>query len=185
MLLVLLSLVLPLWQAELRAPQYPQGLHMYAYGGRVTGDVDEINTLNHYVGMRPFRAADIPELALWSPIVVLGASFVVVATVAAVAHRRRLRRAALLGLWAIPLGVLADIQLRLFQYGHDLSPHRALRVEEFTPWVIGPTKVWNFTTLALPGPGLLAVVAAAALVTFGPGLARRVPAVVSWMRRPW
>jgi len=58
--LMLLALALPLWQAEIQAPQYPGGLHMSASGDGVTGDVDEINILNHYVGMRPFDEKDIP-----------------------------------------------------------------------------------------------------------------------------
>ncbi|HLF41251.1 MAG TPA: hypothetical protein VI854_07235, partial [Acidimicrobiia bacterium] len=168
--LMLLALALPLWQAEIQAPQYPGGLHMSASGDGVTGDVDEINILNHYVGMRPFDEKDIPELDLWLPTVVLGVGLVGIATVA---RRRWMRVLAVVGLWAIPLGVLADIQWRLWQYGHDLNPEAALRVGAFTPWVVGPTKVWNFTTVARPGFGLVAVVAAAAFVTFAPTVARR------------
>lgn len=167
-LLLLASLALPLWEAELQAPQYPGGLLMQASGGRVSGDVEEINLLNHYVGMRPFRAEDVPELGLWGAAVLLGLGLVAVATVA---RRRWLRVAAKAGLFAIPVGVLADIQWRLWQYGHDLNPDAALRVGEFTPHVLGRTKVWNFNTLARPGLGLLAVLAAALVVSAGPPLA--------------
>jgi nitrous oxidase accessory protein len=170
-LLLLASLALPLWQATLEAPQYPGGLRMEAAGGAVSGDVDEINLLNHYVGMRPFKAEDIPELDLWVPTVVLGVGLVLVATVA---RRRWLRVLAKTGLFAIPLGVLADIQWRLWQYGHDLNPEAALRIDEFTPHVLGRTKVWNFNTVARPGLGLLAVLAAALVVSAGPPLVRLV-----------
>jgi nitrous oxidase accessory protein len=170
-LLLLASLALPLWQAELQAPQYPGGLRMEASGGEVTGDVAEINLLNHYVGMRPFEEDDIPELGLWVPAVLLGIGLVGMATVA---RHRVVRVLAKAGLCAIPVGVLADIQWRLWQYGHDLNPEAALRIDEFTPWVVGRTKVWNFNTLALPGLGLVAAVAAALLVTAGPPVARRI-----------
>lgn len=168
-LLLLASLALPLWQATLEAPQYPGGLRMEASGGAVSGDVDEINLLNHYVGMRPFKADDIPELNLWGPTVVLGLGLVVVATAG---RRRWMRVVAKTGLFAIPLGVLADIQWRLWQYGHDLNPEAALRIDTFTPHVLGRTKVWNFNTVARPGLGLLAVLAAAVIVSAGPPLAR-------------
>lgn len=169
--LLLASLALPLWQATLEAPQYPGGLRMEAAGGAVSGDVDEINLLNHYVGMRPFKADDVPELNLWRPTVIAGVGLVVIATVA---RRRWARVLAKAGLFAIPLGVLADIQWRLWQYGHDLDPEAALRIKEFTPYVLGRTKVWNFNTVARPGLGLLAVLAAALIVSAGPPLARLV-----------
>jgi parallel beta-helix repeat protein len=162
---------LPLWQARLHAPQYPGGLVMRAYGNRVTGDVDEIDGLNHYVGMRPFDPADIPEMALW-PVALLVA---VAAVFTGLALRRRIvGRFARLYLWLLPLGVLGVIQLRLHQFGTDLDPGAALRLEPFTPWVVGPTKVWNFTTWAVPGAGTAALVAAAAVVSFGPGMVGRI-----------
>lgn len=165
--LLLSSLVLPLWQALLAAPQYPGGLVLRAYGGRVTGDVAEINSLNHYVGLRPFDEKDIPELQLWLPTVLLGIGLVAVATFT---RRRWLARGAKLGLWAIPVGMLADLQFRLWELGHDINPDAALRIEEFTPWAIGPTRVWNFRTTATPGLGLIAVILAATVVSFGPTL---------------
>jgi parallel beta-helix repeat protein len=169
--LVASSLFLPLWRAELVAPQYPQGLHLIAYGDRVAGDVDEVSTLNHYVGMRAFDPDDAPEMALW-PFAVAGALAAV--AVAALTRRRLPRRLGQLYLWLMPVGVLADIQFRLYQYGHDIADTAAFRIPEFTPLVVGPTKVLNFTTWSWPGTGLLALLAAAAVVTFGPRVARLV-----------
>lgn len=171
--LVAASLFLPLWQARLEAPQYPGGLTVVAYGDEMAGDVEEVDILNHYVGMRAFDPADVPEMALWPLAVGLGLAAVVVATMAG---RRWPGRLARLGLWMLPVGVLADIQFRLYQYGHDLDPGAALRIPEFTPLVVGPTKVWNFVTWSRPGAGLVAIVAAAALLSFGPGLVERVRA---------
>ena len=161
------AMVLPLWQARLNAPQYPGGLEMIAYGDRVEGDVTEIDNLNHYVGMRPFDPDDIPEMGLW-PWALAVAGAAVVASV--IADRRWPGRVARVYLWMLPVGVLAAIQFRLHQYGHDLDPMAALRIPEFTPLVIGPTKVWNFTTWSRPGAGLIGLVIAAALLSFGPGL---------------
>jgi parallel beta-helix repeat protein len=165
------ALVLPLWQARLNAPQYPGGLELIAYGDRVEGDVTEIDNLNHYVGMRPFDPGDIPEMGLW-PLALAVAGVAVIVSV--VADRRWPGRIARLYLWLLPVGVLAAIQFRLHQYGHELDPMAALRIPEFTPLVIGPTKVWNFTTWSRPGVGLIGLVLAAALLSFGPGLLRRV-----------
>lgn len=157
--------LLPLWVATLHAPQYPGGLHMRVYGHQVTGDVREIDSLNHYVGMRPFDPADVPEMQLWPAVLAVA---VVAVVVALIGRPRWAGWLAKLYLWLTPLGVLAAIQLRLHQYGHELDPLAALRLEPFTPWVVGPTKVWNFTTWARPGLGLVAILLAAAVVTFGP-----------------
>lgn len=156
---------LPVWQATLHAPQYPGGLTMRAYGHQVTGDVAEIDTLNHYVGMRAFDPADVPEMQLWP--LALGLALVAVA-VGLVWRTSWPGRLARVYLWVTPPAVLAVIQFRLHQYGHDLEPLAALRLEPFTPWVVGPTKVWNFTTWSWPGLGLVSLLLAAAVVSFGP-----------------
>jgi nitrous oxidase accessory protein len=168
--LVAAATLLPLWQTRLLAPQYPGGLRFIAYGHRVDGDVTEIDILNHYVGMRPFDPAAVPEMALW-PLAVAVALVAVV--VAAWWGRRLVGRLAQAYLWLLPVGLLADIQLRLYQFGHDLDDTAAFRIPEFTPRVVGPTEVLNFSTWSRPGLGWAALVAAAAVATFGPRLLGR------------
>src|SRR3989338_8342769 len=51
------SVFFPYWYLSVKAPQYPKGLHVQVYLNRVTGDVGEIDSLNHYIGMRPLREA--------------------------------------------------------------------------------------------------------------------------------
>ena len=169
--LVLISGFLPIWESRLEAPQYPDGLRLSVYGNRIEGDLAEIDSLNHYIGMSPIRIDDLPEVRLW-PLAV-GLALVAV-LVSAVAGRRLIVRAARLYVWLLPLGVLATVQLRLYQYGHDLDPGAALRVGNFTPLVMGPTRVWNFTAWSRPGTAVVALWLAASLITFGPGLARKV-----------
>ncbi len=168
--LVAAAAMLPLWHSLLTAPQYPEGLEFVAYGTKVTGDLAEIDSLNHYVGMRPFRPDDLPEMALWP--LGLGLAAVAVAAATFISHRL-VRFLARLYVWLFPLGILAVIQIRLYQFGHDLDPGAAFRMDGFTPLAVGPTTVWNFTAWSLPGLGIFALLAAAAVVTFGPRLARR------------
>src|SRR4026209_2615409 len=66
-LLLLLGGTLPLWRISLVAPQYAEGLtlDMYAYqivAGNKGQDLAEINTLNHYIGMKPIAQADFLEM---------------------------------------------------------------------------------------------------------------------------
>lgn len=168
--LILVAARLPIWRAVFSAPQYPQGLGLSAYGNRVEGDISEINELSHYIGMPPFDFVDMPEMKLW-PLVVLVA---MVAVVLAVATRRRwLRRFACAAVWLIPIGALADVQFRLWQVGHNLDPLSAIRVTPFTPKVIGPTTLMNFTVHAFPGMALVLIAVAAALVTAAPFVGRQ------------
>lgn len=170
-LLVVSAAALPIWRSYLSAPQYPDGLEFIAYGNRVDGDLAEIDSLNHYIGMRPLRTDDLPEMALWPA--GLGAALAAVA-VTTLARRRPLRRVSLLYLWSFPVGVLGVIQLRLYQFGHELDPGAAFRMDGFTPLVVGPTTVWNFTAWSVPGGAVFALLGAAALLTFGPAIVRRV-----------
>ncbi|MDH4111916.1 MAG: hypothetical protein OEV60_04435 [Actinomycetota bacterium] len=171
-ILVLLAWRLPVWQARLTAPQFPPPLgplRLTAYGNGVQGDIDQVNQLNHYVGMQAFSNADAPEIAFWGPVVLLALVAVALATL--LPPRHLVARLAKIALWLVPIGTLADIQFRLWQYGQSVQPDAAIRVEPFTPLVVGPTKVLNFTTWAYPGEALWFITLAAFLVTFGPGLA--------------
>ena len=45
------TLFVPMWQIQLDAPQYPEGLVLKLHANKIGGDVDIINGLNHYIGM--------------------------------------------------------------------------------------------------------------------------------------
>lgn len=168
--LVVAAFFLPIWHARLIAPQYPGGLRVSVAGNGIHGDIAEINELNHYIGMRPMSGKFAPERVLWMPTLVLALGAVAVTTFA---ERNRTVMLARIALWSVVPGVLADIQFRLWQFGHDLDPKAALRIDEFTPLVVGPTSVWNFKTWSYPGLALAALLGAAAVVSFGPRLATR------------
>jgi copper chaperone NosL len=163
--LLLAAARLPIWQAQFAAPQYPQGLSIAAYGGKVQGNLSEINELSHYIGMPPFNFVGMPEMKLWPLVILLG---VVAAVLAVVTRRRWLRRIACAILWLTPVGALADVQFRLWQVGHSLDPTSAIRVSPFTPRVLGPTTLMNFTLTGLPGTALVLIALAAVLVTSAP-----------------
>jgi copper chaperone NosL len=168
--LLLVAARLPIWQAQFSAPQYPKGLNIAAYGGKVEGDLSEINELSHYIGMPPFNFVGMPEMRLWPLVIVLA---IVAAVLAVVTRRAWLRRLACAALWLMPVGALADVQFRLWQVGHSLDPTSAIRVSPFTPHVLGPTTMMNFTVVGLPGTALVLIALAAALVTSAPFVVRR------------
>ena len=174
--LVLVAATLPIWQMRFLAPQYPAGLDVKAYGDSVVGDLSEITVLSHYIGMPRFDATGMPEMRLWPFVILLAVLGVIVATAV---DRAWWRRLACTGLWLIPVGALADVQFRLWQMGHNLDGSAPLIIDSFTPLVVGPTVVMNFTMWGIPGSALALIAAAAALVTFAPAIPRRIRRRVS------
>jgi len=155
--------ILPIWGTRLIAPQYPKGLDLWFYGGRVEGPLREVNTLNHYIGMQPVDLTAVPELAVW-PLAVVGSTILFLA---ALFLPGWLGRLAFLGLVLVPVVVLADIQRWLIVFGTQLDPTSALRLDPFVPLVIGPSTVWNFTIWTYPGPALALIWAVGALSLVG------------------
>lgn len=174
--LVLVAAGLPIWRVRFLAPQYPAGLDIAAYGDRVDGDLSEITVLSHYIGMPRFDATGMPEMKLWPFVILLAVLGVIVAMAV---DRGRWRRLACTALWLIPVGALADVQFRLWQMGHNLDGSAPLTIDSFTPLVVGPTVVMNFTMWGIPGSALALIAVVAALVTFTPAIARRIPWRVS------
>lgn len=164
--LVLASSQLPFWTMELTAPQYPAGLELVAYGTHLEGDLQELNTLNHYVGVEALEPDDIFELKLF-PFAIAGLAGALV--LGSVLARHRLLRAALaLATWGFALGFLVDVQWWLYRIGHHLKEDAAMRIDEFTPTVLGGSQVVNFHSESMVAAGFWLIVAAATLVSFGP-----------------
>ena len=179
--LIVLAVRLPVWEGRLDVLQYPgRQLVLTAYADRLTGDVDEITILNHYVGLKIFDMADLGETVLWLP----GIAFALACVAAALLVPRRapggpkpprswIGTLARLGLWGFPLGILADIQFRLYQLGHSMNPGAAFRQAPFTPPVVGAAQVSsNVHTSSWPGGAVMFLVTAAFLMTFGVSLYR-------------
>jgi hypothetical protein len=164
-LLLLVSIFLPYWKLTLNAPQYPAGLSVQAFLNRVEGDVSEIDGLNHYIGMRPLAEAAQFERS----ISVIGVGVLVLLVLAAVFVHNRW--AALLALPALlfPLIFLADLQFWLANFGQNLDPTAPLSssVKPFTPPVLFTGRIAQFSTTAVPGPGLWLAIAASILILIG------------------
>lgn len=163
--LLVVAYFTPLWNMTLIAPQYPNDLVLTAYGTTMEGDLLEINTLNHYAGVKAIEPENVMELKAF-PFLLFG--FVAAIGVSSLLRRRWLRAGIILVAWGFPLGLLIDLQYWLYTYGHDLNEEAPLYPGAFTPKVIGRTKVVNFHSECMVSWGFWLMVAAAILVTFGP-----------------
>src|SRR5688572_17765229 len=90
-LLMAVAYAAPLWQIGLEAPQYPEGLGMSIWIDTITGqkpnDLNSINNLNHYIGMKAIVPDAIPELRAM-PLIV--GSLIAFGLLAAAAGKRSL-----------------------------------------------------------------------------------------------
>lgn len=163
--LLLVSIFFPYWHMELDAPQYPDGLFLTAYVNHLTGDVREIDGLNHYIGMRSLGEAAAFERAasVWMII----AMFLLVEG-AAVIHSRW---AVLLALPAVsfPIGFVVDLYYWMRTFGLNLNPDAPLSssIKPFVPTIIGEGGIGQFKTYAELGTGYFLAVAAAVLTVIG------------------
>jgi hypothetical protein len=172
-LLVLLSLALPLWTMLMQAIFYPGGLWLHIYANRVTGDIQEISSLNHYIGMRPINQADFPEFQ-YLPLAIGAVGALVLLT--ALVGRRWTVWIATGSLTTLGLGALYVLIRRLWEYGHDLSPTAAIKIQPFMPPVVGyQVQIANFklTTFFDLG-GLSLIVAELLLLAVAFGVCRRI-----------
>ena len=142
--------VLPIWTMKLWAPQYPEGLTLTIYTNTIKGDLQNINTLNHYVGMHHITPDDFKEFTYMPQMLTF---FGVMALLAALVNRRWLAILGWLGFTVFAVVMFGHYANWLYHYGHDLDPRAALKLEAFSPPVIGYSKMANFKVWSLPGAG--------------------------------
>ena len=164
-MLLMVSLLLPYWVLQLSAPQFPDGLTITAYVNRLEGDVNELEGLNHYVGLGSFQDAATLERQIAVVAILVLAGLLLAALLV---HSRWVVLLVLPTL-LFPFIFLIDLQYWLWDFGHHLDPAAPLAaaVGEFTPPILGPASIAQFDTLALPGIGLILAFIATGLTAAG------------------
>lgn len=157
------SIFLPYWKMTLQAPQYPKGLSVQAYVNKLTGDVREIDGLNHYIGMRPLGEAAQLERSL-SIVAVSVLSLLIIAAI--FIHTKY---TVLLALPAIlyPFIFLGDMYFWLRNFGLNLDPAAPLSaaIKPFVPPLLGVGKLAQFVTITQVQSGFyLALLASVSII---------------------
>lgn len=153
---------LPAWRIDLFAPQYPEGLMMNIWINNITGDVDVINGLNHYIGMKHITVDMFPEFK-FLPYVV--AFYMLLGMIIAITGSRKL----LLGYLVLTVigGALAmyDFYKWGYDYGHNLDPTAPIQVAglSYQPPLFGHKRLLNFDAYSFPDVGGWIVITAALL----------------------
>jgi copper chaperone NosL len=151
---------LPLWSIRVVAPQYNDGLGMWIHINDVVGhkphDIQNLNIVNHYIGMKPIDPATVEVLTImpW----ILG--FLAAAAVAVALVGRRWAVWTWLGSFAV-LGTagLVEFYRWMYDYGHNLDPMAPIKIPGMTyqPPLIGREQLLNMTATSWPAWGTLII----------------------------
>lgn len=149
---MILVLFVPLWQIELEAPQYPEGLVLKMYPHKIGGNVDIINGLNHYIGMRTLHTKDFIEFTVLPYIV----GFFALLCFIVVALKKQKWLTVLFTLFVI-FGVVAMVDFWRWEYayGHELDPDAPIQVPgmAYQPPLLGYKQLLNFGAFSMPDIG--------------------------------
>ena len=145
-------LFMPIWRIELSAPQYPEGLSLTIHAKGLQGNVDIINGLNHYIGMKTLNNADFFEFTLLPYCIIF---FAVAFLLTAIINRRRWLN--ILVTLFVTFGIIAMIDFWRWEYdyGHNLNPNAAIVVPgmAYQPPLIGFKQLLNFGAYSIPDTG--------------------------------
>lgn len=173
-ILLILVLFVPLWRIDLIAPQYPEGLRLLIYPHELAGNVDIINGLNHYIGMKTLHTTDFIEFRVLPYLVVFFAlAFILTATLG------RKKYLYLLLLLFICFGIISmyDFWRWEYNYGHNLRPDAAIVVPgmSYQPPLLGFKQLLNFGAYSFPDIG--------GWIFLGVGLISFILAVTEWRQQ--
>lgn len=173
--------VVPVWRISLLAPQYPEGLGMIIRINTITGvkpaDLNNINGLNHYIGMKAIVPEAIPVLDVMP--MALGV-LVVLGLIAALLGRRWAGWTWLGLVAAGGIAAMVEFWLWSYDYGHNLAADAIIKVPGMTyqPPLLGSKQLLNFTATSWPDIGGWTAVAAFLIGVFAlvwPMVRRRGP----------
>lgn len=159
-LMLILTFFFPLWTIDLNAPQYPEGLGIRIWLDQISGmkpnDLQSINGLNHYIGMKVIDPESIPELKIMPYIIVF---MIIFGLLNAYMKNRKL-----IYIWLILfiiLGVIGmyDFYMWEYDYGHQLNPDAPIKVPGMTyqPPLIGSKQLLNISAVSLPSTAAIVI----------------------------
>jgi len=155
---------MPIWSVSLEAPNYPkeafpEGIPVFFHFDGFSGEVHEMNTINHYIGMFPMERGGQIERKL-IPFVVLGITLFIIWFNFIKTKISVLFMAPTL---ILPLGFIIDYSAWLYWFGHNMQNFGAFTIKPFMPTVFGDGKVAQFTTHSYPTIGFFILIVMAIL----------------------
>lgn len=159
------SIYFPIWRIELDAPQYPEGLALQIFANKLAGDVDVINGLNHYIGMKTLHSEDFWEFTYLPYILGFFVLFTFI-----VAYLKKRTPVLMLLIAFLVFGVLSMVDFWKWEYayGHDLDPTAAIQIPgmAYQPPLIGFKQLLNFGAYSIPDIGGWAMILGGLIIAF-------------------
>ncbi len=163
----------PIWRIELDAPQYPEGLSLQIHADGLRGNVDIINGLNHYIGMKTLHNEDFIEFTILPYAIIF---FAVLFAVTMLLNKRWLLNTAFI--LFVLFGILAmyDFWRWEYDYGHNLDPNAAIIVPgmAYQPPLIGFKQLLNFGAYSIPDTG--------GWIFIGAGILLLLAVIIEWKK---
>jgi len=159
--------VFPLWNIMLGAPQYPEPLGMNIYIDGIKGveefDLQNIDGLNHYIGMKTIpKPEDMWEFNVFP--LVIGIMVALGVIVGLLGFFGKVSHWWFIG-WFVLMSILGimgmyDFNAWLIDYGTDLDPNAIMKLTDadgtpmrYNPPLFGYQKMLNFDVTSLPSTG--------------------------------
>ena len=149
---MIISLFLPLWDIQLSAPQYPEGLDMKIWLNKFSGDVNTISGLNHYIGMRKIEESMFPELQFMKPAIIF---FIISGVLVALMRKKWIYASWFVLFFIFAMVGFYDFWQWEYDYGHNLDPHAAIKIPgmSYQPPFLGCKQLLNFNACSFPDQG--------------------------------
>lgn len=165
-LALIAAIYLPIWRIDLVAPQYPEGLYMNIWADKLGGDIEIINGLNHYIGMKTLHADEFVEFKVLPLLIWL---LVGLGLLTAVVNKRKLFYAYFTFFILFALVAMVDFYRWEYEYGHNLDPTAPIQVPgmAYQPPLIGYKQLLNFSAYSIPDKGGWAMIGAGVLLATG------------------
>lgn len=148
--LIVISFKYPMWYMFLDSNNFPKGLGMAIWATHpgdtpdvkeLDGGLNEVNILNHYIGMRHISSA----MPVFKVLPIVLASMAVLCLVAAFVRKRWLTLLSVIWFALVSAGGIVTLIYTVYSFGHDLDlmpPSRSLRLcrasMENTIWPSSP-----------------------------------------------
>ena len=166
-LLLLGLFIYPLWNIQLGAPQYPEPLGMNIYINGIKGqsefDIQNIDGLNHYIGMKTLpKSSDMWEFSVFP--IVIGSMAALGVIIGLLSFFKKVSPRWFLG-WFILMTVLGilgmyDFNAWMVDYGTNLDPNAIMKLQNpdgtpmsYKPPLLGHKKLLNFDAYSYPRLG--------------------------------
>ncbi len=149
---LIISLFVPIWSISLDAPQYPEGLGLQIWAGKIAGDVDIINGLNHYIGMKTLHTDDFVEFKILPYLI---SFFALLFIVAVLVGKKKWLYIVFTAFVLFGIIAMVDFWKWEYDYGHNLDPNAAIKVPgmAYQPPLIGFKQLLNFGAYSIPATG--------------------------------